>query len=64
LARPLSGSVIKVFEGNNAIQGPESRFPVLWIHDPGDWLKFYELLARSCEPDPEIPFPLSSNSIN
>jgi len=64
LARPLSGSVIKVFEGSNAIQGPESRFPVLWIHDPGDWLKFYRLLGPAGDADPEIPFPLSSNSIN
>ena len=64
LARPLRGSVLKVFEGSNAIQGPDSRYPVLWIHDPGDWLKFYRLLGPAGEPDPKIPFPLSSNSIN
>lgn len=64
LARPLSGSVIKVFEGSNAIQGPESRYPVLWIHDPGDWLKFYHLLGPQPDADPEIPFPLSSNLVN
>ena len=64
LARPLSGSVLKVFEGSNAIQGPDSRYPVLWIHDPGDWLKFYRLLGPAGDADPEIPFPLSSNSIN
>ena len=62
LARPLFGSVLKVFEGSNAIQGPESRYPVLWIHDPGDWLKFYRLLGP--QPDPETPFPLSSKFVH
>tara|TARA_A100001515_G_scaffold47868_1_gene37836 strand:+ start:310 stop:633 length:324 start_codon:yes stop_codon:yes gene_type:complete len=47
LARPLKGSVLKVFEGSNAIRGHRSRFPVLWIHDRDDWLKFYQLLAMA-----------------
>ena len=64
LARPLSGSVLKVFEGSNAIRGPESRYPVLWIHDHDDWLKFYKLLGPAGDAGSEIPFPLSSNSIN
>ena len=62
LARPLMGSVIKVFEGSNAIQGHRSRFPVLWIHDPGDWIKFYRLLGP--QPDPKTPFPLSSKFVH
>ena len=44
LARPLKGSVLKVFEGSNAILGHRSRFPVLWIHNRDDWYKFYHLL--------------------
>ena len=59
LARPLTGSVIKVFEGSNAIQGHRSRFPVTTIRDSGDWYKFYHLLGPAAgEPDPENPVPV------
>ena len=50
LARPLTESVIKVYEGSNAIQGHRSRFPVSVIRDSDDWYKFYRLLGP--QPDP------------
>ncbi len=62
LARPLMGSVIKVFEGSNAIQGHRSRFPVAVIRDSDDWYKFYHLLGP--QPDAETPFPLSSKFVH
>ena len=59
LARPLTESVIKVYEGSNAIRGHRSRFPVTTIRDSGDWYNFYHLLGPAAgEPDPENPVPV------
>ena len=58
LARPLKGSVLKVFEGSNAIRGHRSRFPVLCIHDRDDWFKFYQLLGTGVDARSENPVPV------
>ena len=44
LARPLSGSVLKVFDCRTVITGPGLPFPVLTLEKPYDWSKLISIL--------------------
>ena len=61
LARPLSGSVLKVFEGSTAIRGHRSRVPVLRIHDRDDWKLFLKLLGTDQAESCRSRIPVSAN---
>jgi hypothetical protein len=44
LARPLKGSVLKVFDCRSVVRGSGIPFPVVELHPPYDWNKLLTLL--------------------
>jgi hypothetical protein len=53
LARPLSGSVLKVYDCRNVVTGPGFPFPVLTLEKPYDWSKLISILLQR----PRTEFP-------